>query len=310
MALPEEHQELAAKVSNWGRWGDRDERGTQNLIDAEATRRGVALVRHGRHIPLAIPLDPTSPQQGGAPGRIAPLRTMLCVNQTYTGQAGDAAFNDDSVVMAMAAGTHIDALAHVSYAGFLYNGFPDTKVSTVAGATRCGADKIDPIMSRGVLLDLPLVKGVDRLDKGYAITGDDLDAAVEHAKVTLVPGDVLLVRTGQMKDLTEAGDITSYNHETPGLSTHTIPWIRDRDLGAVFTDTYVYEVWPPQDWAAMMVVHMIHLRDMGQIQGQNWNLEQLAADCADDGRYEFLLSAMPEPFTNACSAPVAPVVTK
>ncbi len=310
MALPEELQELAAKVSNWGRWGDRDERGTQNLIDAEATRRGVALVQDGRHIPLTIPLDATSPQLGGAPGRIAPLRTMLCVNQTYTGQEGDAAFNDDSVVMAMAAGTHIDALAHVTYGGFVYNGFPDTKVTTAAGATRCGADKIGPIMSRGVLLDLPLVKGVDRLDKGYAITAEDLDAAVEHAKVTLLPGDVVLVRTGQMKDLTENGDITSYNHDTPGLSTLTIEWIRDRDLGAVFTDTYVYEVWPPQDWAAMMAVHMIHLRDMGQIQGQNWNLEGLAADCADDGRYEFLLTANPEPFTNACSAPVAPVATK
>jgi kynurenine formamidase len=309
MALPEELQELAQKVSNWGRWGDRDERGTQNLIDAEATRRGVALVRDGRHISLALPLDQTCPQQGGAPGRIAPLRTMLAVNQTYTGADGDAAFNDDTVVMAMAAGTHIDALAHVSYSGFLYNGFPDTRVSAGTGALKCGADKLDPIMSRGVLLDLPLVAEVDRLDQGYAVTADDLDAAVEHAKVTLLPGDVVLVRTGQMKYFHE-GNTHAYNHDSPGLSTHTIEWVRDHDLGAVFTDTYVYEVWPPQDWAAMMVVHMIHLRDMGQIQGQNWNFEGLAADCADDGRYEFLLIANPEPFTAACSAPVHPVATK
>lgn len=309
MALPEELAELAARVSNWGRWGERDERGTQNLIDADALRRGLALVRDGRHRSLALPLDQTAPQQGGAPGRIAPLRTMLTVNQTYTGQEGDAAFNDDTVVMAMAAGTHIDALAHVTYGGFMYNGFPDTRVTTVAGATRCGADKLDPIMSRGVLLDLPTVKGLDRLEPGYAVTADDLDAAVELAKVTLQPGDIALVRTGQMKHLHE-GDTHTYNHESPGLSTHTIEWTRDRDLGAVFTDTYVYEVWPPQDWAAMMVVHMVHLRDMGQIQGQNFDLEGLAADCADDGRYEFLFTAMPEPFTAACSAPVNPVVTR
>jgi kynurenine formamidase len=309
MALPAELQELAQKVSNWGRWGDRDERGTQNLIDADATRRGVALVREGRHLSLALPLDATCPQQGGAPGRIAPLRTMLCVNQTYTGQDGDAAFNDDTVVMAMAAGTHIDALAHVTYGGQMYNGFPDTKVTASGGATRCGADKLGPIMSRGVLLDLAAAQGVDRLAPGQAITADDLDAALEHAKVALQPGDVALVRTGHMKHLHE-GDTHAYNHESPGLSTHTIEWVRDRDLGAVFTDTYVYEVWPPQDWAAMMVVHMIHLRDMGQIQGQNWNLEALAEDCAADGVYEFLLEASPQPFTGAVGTPVNPIATK
>ncbi len=308
MALPEELQELAQKVSNWGRWGDTDERGTQNLIDADATRRGLALVRDGRHRSLAIPLDPSAPQRGGAPGRIAPLRTMLMVNQTFTGQDGDAAWNDDTVVMALAAGTHIDALAHCSYGGSIYNGFPDTVVTAMGGATRCGADKIDPIMSRGVLLDLPAAKGLDRLDPGYALTAEDLDAGVELAKVTLQPGDVALIRTGQMQHH-HRGDVEAYNHESPGLSTHTIEWVRDHDLGAVFTDTYVYEVWPPQDWAAMMVVHMIHLRDMGQIQGQNFDLEALAADCADAGRHEFLFTATPEPFTAGCSAPVNPVVT-
>ena len=309
MALPDELQELARRVSNWGRWGDKDERGTQNLIDAEASRRGVALVRDGRSRSLAIPLDQTAPQRGGAPGRTAPLRTMLMVNQTFTGQEGDAGWNDDTVSMALAAGTHIDALAHCSYGGFLYNGFPDTRVSAWQGATRCGADKLGPILSRGVLLDLPLALGLERLEPGYAITADDLDAALELAKVTLLPGDVALVRTGQMQHL-KAGAVETYNHESPGLSTHTIEWVRDRDLGAVFTDTYVYEVWPPQDWAAMMVVHMIHLRDMGQIQGQNFDLEDLAADCADDGRYEFLFTAAPEPFTAGCSAPVNPVVTR
>lgn len=309
MPASERFQEIAGRVRNWGRWGDDDERGTLNLIDADATRRGLATVRDGRHLSLAIPLDQTSPQQGGAPGRIAPLRTMLAINQTYTGQPGDAAFNDDTVVMAMSAGTHIDALAHVTYDGKMYNGFPAEKVTADRGATRCGADKLTPICSRGVLLDLPAVRGVERLEPGYAVTADDLDAAVEHAGVTLEPGDVALVRTGHMQ-LFHAGKTWDYNHDCPGLSTDTIRWVRDHDLGAVFDDTYVFEVWPPQDWAAMMVVHMIHLRDMGQIQGQNFDFEALAADCADDGRYEFCFWAAPEPFTGGCSAPVNPVVTK
>ena len=130
-------------------------------------------------------------------------------------------------------------------------------------------------MSRGVLLDLPAALGVDRLEAGYAITADDLDRAVDHARVDLAPGDVLCVRTGHMKFFHE-GKTTTYNHDSPGLSTHTVRWIRDHDCGAVFTDTYVYEVWPPQDWSAMMVVHMIHLRDMGQVQGQNFDFEGLA----------------------------------
>jgi len=309
VSLPEELQELAASVSNWGRWGDDDERGTQNLIDGAALRRGLDAVRGGRHLSLAIPLDQTSPQEGGAPGRIAPQRTMISINQTYTGVDGDAAFNDDNVTMSLAAGTHIDAIGHVSYGGLLYNGFPASSVTEAGGLTRCGAEKLGPVVSRGVLLDVAAVHGVERLEPGYAITADDLDAAVDHARVTLVAGDVACVRTGQMR-LFRKGDTQSYNHDSPGLSTATIAWIRQRDLGAVFTDTYVYEVWPPQDWAAMMVVHMIHLRDMGQIQGQNFDFEGLAADCAEDGVFEFLFTAHPEPFTGGCSAPVHPVATK
>ncbi len=85
MALTDELRELAAAVSNWGRWGDDDERGTQNLIDGAATRRGLDTVRTGRTRSLAVPLDQTSPQRGGAPGRIAPLRTMIGINQTWSG---------------------------------------------------------------------------------------------------------------------------------------------------------------------------------------------------------------------------------
>ena len=308
MPLTDELRELAAEVSNWGRWGEDDERGTLNLIDDDAVRRGLAAAGRGRHRSLAMPLDDKSPQQGGAPGRIAPLRTMLSINQTYTGLDGDAAFNDDTVVMAMSAGTHLDALAHVTYDGRMYNGFPADAV-TAAGASRCGADKLTPILSRGVLADLPATKGVARLEPGYAVTEADLDAAIEHAGVALAPGDVLLVRTGHVQ-LFHEGDTWGYNHDSPGLSTETIRWIRRHDLGAVLTDTYIYEVWPPQDWACMMPVHMIQLRDVGQIQGQNLDLEGLAADCAEDGVHECLLWAAPEPFTGALSAPVNPVATR
>jgi kynurenine formamidase len=307
--LSEELQAIASRVSNWGRWGDDDERGTANLIDEAALRRGLACVRDGQAFPLAIPLDQNGPQlPGGAPGRIDPIRTMLCLNQIYTGQPGDAAFNDDMVVLSMSSGTHIDSLAHVTYDGQMYNGYTDSEV-TAEGAARCGTDKLGPILSRGVLLDVARVKGVDRLEPGYPITAADLDAAVAQSGVELAPGDVLLVRTGQIQ-LLHKGKVWDYNHDSPGLSAGTIEWIHGHDVGAIFTDTYIFEVWPPEDWSQMMCVHMVHLRDMGQVQGQNFDFEALAAACADDGRHDCFFSAVPEPFTAACSAPVAPVAVR
>jgi kynurenine formamidase len=306
MPLSDELTELAASVSNWGRWGDDDELGTLNLIDAAAFARGTASATRGQAVSLCIPLDQDGPQQpGGAPGRIDPEHTVFSINQGYTGDPRDAAFNDDEVRMSLAAGTHIDALAHVTYDGLMYNGFSADLV-TEKGAEKCGADKLVPIVTRGVLLDLPTVLGVERLAEGYAITADDLDAAVTHARVTIEPGDALLVRTGHMQLLSQ-GLTEKYNHDSAGPSTHTIRWFRDHDVAAVFTDTYVFEVWPPQDWQCMMPVHMIHLRDMGLIQGQNWNLEPLADVCATEGTHHFQLVAAPEPFTRALSAPVHPV---
>jgi kynurenine formamidase len=309
MPLTPELVELAAKVRNWGRWGDADERGTANLIDAEAVRRGAAAVTAGRSISLTMPLGPASPQEGGAPRRFNPIHSMLTLNETYTGSVDDACFNDDTVTMPLSAATHLDSLAHVTYGGQMYNGYPADKVTAGAGALKCGADKIGPVVTRGVLLDLPAAKGVERLEPGYAITPGDLDAAVDHAKVALQAGDALLVRTGHMQ-LYHQGDVHAYNHDCPGLSTQTIEWVHRHDLAVVVDDTYVFEVWPPQDWSAMMPVHMIHLRDMGQLQGQNFDLEALAAACADDGVYEFLFTATPEPITGGCSAPVAAVATK
>jgi len=78
----------------------------------------------------------------------------------------------------------------------------------------------------------------------------------------------------------------------------------------VATDNLSFEVFPGEDGAPMLPVHMLHVVEIGLLQGQNFDLEELAADCADDGRYAFLLLATPEPFVGACGAPVAPVAVK
>lgn len=308
MALPDDLSQLAKRVSNWGRWGADDERGTLNLIDADAVRRGAAAVRKGVSFSLSIRFDRDGPQPP-ASMRLNPVRTSLELNNAYTGDPSDVCVNDDQVVMGVQAATHWDALSHISYEGLLYNGHPAGSVTAEHGATRCGAEKMGAMLSRGVLLDVAAVLGVEWLEPGYAITAGDLDAAVEAAGVTIEPGDIVLVRTGQMRHFLE-GRRREYVDALAGLSTLTVEWFHARDVAAVATDNLAFEVIPALDPSVFLPVHMIQVRDMGLTQGQHFDLEALAADCAADGVYEFLLDASPVPITGASGAPVHPVATK
>jgi kynurenine formamidase len=309
MGLPPEFTDLADRVRNWGRWGPDDELGTINLITPEVRRLGAAAVRTGRSFSLALPLSESEGIQTGVlPGRINPVRSMVQLNNPTMG-VEDVLTNDDLVVMGLQCATHWDGLAHVSYGGHIWNGYPAATV-TSAGATRCGIHRIRTLVGRGVLLDVARARGVERLEGGHAITGDDLHAAEELARVQVAPGDVVLVRTGHMAVLGERGGKHKYLAPSPGLSMQSAPWLRRRDVAAVATDTLTFEVFPGERDDVFLPVHMLHLVDMGLTQGQNWVLDELAADCADDGVYEFLLEASPQPFTHAVGSPVNPVAVK
>jgi kynurenine formamidase len=308
MALPDHIKQIAARVSNAGRWGSDDQRGTLNLIDTAAVLRGVAAARQGKVFSLAIPFDEDGPQTGAIPGRENPRRTMLSVNAPYTGDPADFCASDDAVTMGVQAATHWDALAHVSYEGRLYNGV-DASVVDERGAARLGIENFGPVVSRAILADVARVHGVDHFDDGHPVTGDDLDKAMELAGVTVEPGDVLLVRTGQMHFL-RAGDRERFANPSPGLSARSVEWLHDHDVAAVATDTLVFEVWPPEDPAALLPVHLLDLVDMGMPQGQLWDLDELAADCAADGQYDMLLCATPLPLTRSVGGPVAPTAVK
>ncbi|MGH9276212.1 MAG: cyclase family protein [Acidimicrobiales bacterium] len=310
MSLPDHLRALAAEVSNWGRWGDDDELGTLNLIDAAAVQRGIAAARTGARIPLAIRLDANGPQLGNIPGRINPLHTMVAINTAYTGDPSDFCCSDDLLTLGLQAGTHWDALAHVSYDGLLYNGHPASSVTAERGAMRCGIHKVTSIVSRAVLLDVARALGVDRLEPRHLITEADLEAAVALAGVRPEPGDIALVRTGQMSYL-KAKDRQRYTlGDQPGLTVGTVPWMRRHDLAAVAIDTMALEVFPCEDPAVLFPVHLLQLRDMGLTQGQNFDLEGLSAHCTADGVYEMLLVANPEPVTGGTGAPTSPVAIK
>jgi kynurenine formamidase len=311
MPMPDHFTDLAARVNNWGRWGRTDERGTLNLITPGATAQAATLIRTGKTFSLALPLDENGPQIGLIPGRDNPKHTMIMVNAQVLGEDHPFRTSDDRVEMGLQACTHWDALAHATYEGRLYNGFDPTTI-TEAGAPHCGIDKAGTIVGRGVLLDIPRALGIEKLGnttQGHALTPADLDAAVELARVDIRPGDILLLRTGAMTAL-KVGDKVAYNYPTSGPSMRTAPWFHAHDIAAVATDNIAFEVYPPEQDDTQLPVHLLHLVEMGMLQGQNWDLEALAEDCAEDGVYEFFLSASPEPFTHAVGAPVNPIAVK
>ena len=311
MPLTAELEQLAARVSNWGRWGADDQRGTLNLITPAVVQRGIAAARQGRTLSLAIPFDETGPQWDNVhmPERTNPELRTHTVNVAFTGDTRDFTTSDDSFRMGSQAATHWDAIAHVGYDGKLYNDVPSDVVRAEGGAGKLGIEHYGPVVTRGILLDIPRVHGLDHFDDNHAISGDDLEAAASAAGVVVEAGDALLVRTGQMHFL-RAGDRQRYSMPSPGLSTKSIEWLHDHDVAAVATDTMTFECYPCEDPRVFMPVHMIQLRDMGLAQGQNWHLDDLAADCAADAQYDFLLVAPPLPLTGAVGAPVVPVAIK
>ena len=310
MPLTPDLLDLARRVSNWGRWGEDDQRGTLNLITPDVVRRGAAAVRTGRAFSLAIPFDRGGPQWDSEhmPERVNPELHTYAVNVAFTGDARDFTTSDDSFRMGSQAATHLDALAHVGYEGLLWNNVPSSVVSD-RGAARLGIEQVGPLATRGVLLDVARAHGVDHFDDNYPISGDDLEQAASRAGVAVEPGDAVLVRTGQMHFL-RAGDKRRFSTPTPGLTAGSIPWIREHDVSLVATDTLTFEVYPCEDPRVFMPVHMIQLRDMGLAQGQNWHLDDLATDCAADGQFDFLLVATPLPLTGAVGAPTAPTAIK
>jgi kynurenine formamidase len=311
--------DMAARVRNWGRWGPDDEIGTLNLIDPAARRRGAAAVVSGRAFALGLPLSEAEGiQLGFVEGRVNPTRTMVQVNQPVNADQPEwVCFSEDVLSLATQCATHWDALAHASYGGVIYNGYPASTVSA-DGAARCGIHRLGAVVSRGVLLDVGRAVGGgggggggDVLEPGYPIMPEDLDAAVALADVTLEPGDIVLVRTGQMVHLRPgARDLVAYTWPSPGLTIETAEWFHRHDVAAVATDTLVFEVYPSQYEDAYLPVHLLHLVEMGLTQGQNWVLDPLAEDCAADGRYSFLLDATPLPLTQGLGTPLNPVAVK
>jgi kynurenine formamidase len=312
----EKLREIALSVRNWGRWGPDDEIGTLNYITQESIAAACRLATTGKVFSLGIPLQRKGPQSGNRQ-RFNPLHTMfrdggdaprdeagVIEMQGYGGA-------DDWIAMPLQCVTQWDSLAHVFYEGRMWNGY-DISLVTSSGAKKNSIDKTkDKIVGRGVLLDVARYKGVDALAPGYAITPADLDATAAAQKVEVQRGDLLLIRTGFIRKYVERGDWGTYDSDpSPGVSVHAAPWMHGKQIAAVASDNYAVEVRPSEMEIFRSPFHACAIPNMGLTLGEIFYLEDLAKDCAADGRYAFLLVAPPLPVTGGVGTPINPYALK
>lgn len=179
--------------------------------------------------------------------------------------------SDDWIVMPLQCVTQWDSLAHIFYEGKMYNGYDATLV------TSSGAAK------------------------------NSIEATAAAARVEVLPGDILLVRTGHMSRYLDRNDWRHYDLDPfPGLSVHTTPWLHTRQIAAIGCDNYAVEVRPSEIAGFRNPFHVVAIPNMGLTLGEIFFLEELAADCAADGRYAFLLVAPPLPVARAVGTPINP----
>jgi kynurenine formamidase len=307
--------EAAARYSNWGRWGEDDVLGTLNFLDEAKRREGAALVRRGLPFSLAQRFDNNGPQKGWR-RRTNPVHTMLDTGvdaalglQGFPHGLGGA---DDVIAMPLQCSTQWDGLGHIFDHGRAWNGRPAEKVVTSEGDLVTGIEHMAaPVAGRGVLLDVGRVAG-DRgeLPDGFAITEDHLDAAAASHGVSIGRGDLVLVRTGQLTRARRDGWGDYAGGPAPGLSFTTAGWLHRTEIAAIATDTWGFEVRPNEFDDAFQPLHQVAIPHLGLLIGELWDLDALAAHCADDGVYEFLLVAGPLPVTGAVGAPVNPIAIK
>jgi kynurenine formamidase len=260
-----------------------------------AVRKGVRVIDLGRRLTVGMPQSPNHP----AYWHSLPRRHGDMVRA----DGGSAA--NDIITMGTHVGTHIDALAHVSQDGKLYGGIRAEDALEGGRYVELGAHTIEPMVRRGVLLDIPAVKEVGRLEPGYEITVADLEAAVQRQGTELGAGDVALIRSGWGQHF-DSGDKELFMGQTsgvPGVSAAGATWLADKKIHAAGADTIAFERLAPGAGHALLPAHRVLLVEHGIYIIETMDLEQLAREAV----YEFVFILSPLPFFGATGSPVRPL---
>ena len=280
-----EFEELFAEVSNWGRWGDDDELGTLNLITDAKRREAAALVEYGISVSLSHDLiteqgpDMPNPFEMGRGGS---LFTYGFHSTTHT---------------------HFDALCQFDYKGELYNGFKASEVKGPDGCAVQGVEKLkDGIVTRGILLDIPRLKGLPYLEPGTPVYVEDIEAWEELAGVKVGPGDAIFLRTGRWQRRAELGPWQLYpappGEGEAGYHVSTVPWMKERDVTFVGADVS-NDVTPAgvgQEVLAevrLMPVHSLAIVALGIYIVDAMDLEAVAETAARLNKWEFMVTGAP-----------------
>lgn len=292
-------------AKNWGRWGDDDERGALNLITDKKRAEAAALVRDGGTVSCAQEF-PTRP----APDNPHPALHMMVA-------AGDACTIPEvpglettmdfiGVAYHGMAVSHIDALCHVFVNERMYNGYPASDVKSTGALKNSIMAAKDGISSRGVLLDIPRLRGVEWLELGTAIEAEELEAAEKAQGVRVREGDILLVSTGRF-ERGRAHGRWSPLEGMAGLHSNSIPWLSERDIAVLGSDGISDAVPGPGVIGWPMPLHQCCLVAMGVHLLDNLRLDRLAKACAERERWEFLLTVAPLRVAGGTGSPVNPI---
>lgn len=306
--------------SAWGKWGDDDQVGALNYLGAEQVRNGAGAVSGGDVFSLQIPM--THNFGPVFPGRIPMMHYMAQDEASYSSGkndplAGGLKFSDDVAFTYLQGTTHVDALGHAWYGDQVYGGV--SADSTVHGHSHADVAAIGRrgIVGRAVLLDVGRHMGGDdgRLDPNECITLDDMRATAETQGTSIAEHDIVLVRTGSMERYFDEETNSEWEALTePGLcySTELVQWFADMEIPMVGADNLgVEKVVQEIDGDTVIIpLHGALIRDLGVVMSEIYWLQDLAADSAEDGQYEFMLVAAPLQVEQASGSPVNPIAIK
>ena len=289
-------------LSNWGRWGDADVLGTVNLITTETRIRAAALVRSGVSVSMAH--DALT-----EPAIDNPSPFELEVTTTGLDATPDFPFCVDrfSILYHGFGTTHLDAICHMFHNGSMFNGHSKDEV-TEEGARKYSIDHMrDGIFTRGVLMDIPRLKGIAYLEPGTPIYPSDLEAWEATVGVSVQSGDAVLIHTGRWKRRQEVGP-WKIDEQAAGLHASCADWLRSRDVAILGSDA-ASDVIPSGIEGAQLPIHQLVLVAMGMPIFDNLDLGAVSEEAERQGRWEFLLTASPLRVVGGTGSPLNPIAT-
>ncbi len=291
-----EYERWQTELSNWGRWGPDDELGTLNLVTPAKRRAAAALVQEGFSVSLAS--NATTEKSIDNP---CPIEWEMLV-------ATEASASDRvSYPCIHGPGTtHLDAFPHRFFDGKMWNGYPVAGLVTMAGGAAKNSilNVKHGIVTRGVLYDMPKLKGVPYLEPGTRIFPKDLEAWEEQAGVKATAGDALILRWGRWARRAAIGPWA--DDAAAGFDNSVIPWLKERDIAVLGWETPGYLPQPQGD-LPRLALHDFALTMLGIPILDRADFEALAEAAAARNRWEFMLTVAPLPIPKGTGSPVNPI---